>query len=112
MLHTIAQIVGEKQAENIIEAGLKDPTTRSLLVISLIGVVAFIIHIKWFRPSKIVELGIKSNIEQAKATQTINIATTAATQERSVVAAARVLELSEKHLERLSGDAMRCKGGE
>lgn len=111
MIHTIAQIVGEKQAENIIEAGLKDPTTRSLLVISLISIVAFIIHIKWFRPSKIEELGIKNNIEQARATQTVNIANTAATQERSVVAAVRVLELSEKHLNILASDELRCKGG-
>ena len=89
-------------ADNIIEAGLKDPTTRAVLVFALVACVAFILHMKYYRPSRITELTIKSEIEQARATQTSNIVTTAATQERSVVAAQRVLELSEKHLEKLA----------
>lgn len=112
MLIALMQVTGEKQIDNILEAGLKDPTTRAILVLALIFFVAFFLHMKFYRPSRIAELTLKSNIEQARANQTSNIVTTAATQERSVVAAARVLELSEKHLEKLA-DVRKCmKDGE
>lgn len=99
---TIADSTTETGILQSIAAWLADPVCRTLLLLAVIGGVAAWIYIKWYRPSRLLELETKRDIEASRTTQTLHIRDTAATQERAALAAAAVLERAEDHLASLA----------
>jgi len=86
----------------IIAEGVKNPLLLGVLVLAVVGLVFYSVYLKFHRPTRRADLETRKAIEEAKATQTINIAATAVTQERIVHEAATVLSLSKEHLKGLS----------
>lgn len=91
----------DKNAVMIVAEAVKNPLLLGVLVVALVGLVFYIVYLKFHRPARREDLGVRKAIEDAKATQTINIAATAATQERTLHEAKSVLELSREHLKGL-----------
>lgn len=103
MLLGQAEVVSTGQS--IVDAGLRDPTTRTLLVLALIALAAFIAHMKWYRPSRIEELKLKEKIEGHKANQVAGIHSMAVDLAAAATNLRESLKLTHKHLDRS------CPGG-
>jgi hypothetical protein len=131
MRNYVEPVVGREEAGWIVKAGLDNPITLFLLVIGLLLAVAVIVWAVFYAPQRrkdryqarldrqqeqdfrIQELELKRKIEESRATQSTQIAETAACFERTTDMSSRVLALSEKHLETLArmSELGRCRGG-